>query len=230
MRSSSQRLLLLGFAATFGLALTAADGPTISTPLVWKPTSTLAASTERINLTPFINQKIALLPLVDNRKDKGLLGENREKSVVRFVSTSDAVAPYISAKLLALMVESGLPISDKVEGANIVISAELLRFNVIEKDTYEGELRAMLQVRSGEKLVWKGLAVGRTTRFGRSYKLENYHEVLSDCIVEAVSRLLSDPIFVSVLAGQAMVVTIPAPAPAPAPAPTPIPTPAPPAN
>lgn len=218
MRSSGLRLLLLGFAATCGVALTAADGPTLATPLVWKPTSALSASTEKINLTPFVNQKIALLPLVDNRKDKGLLGENREKAWVRSVSTADAVAPYVSAKLLHLMKESGLPVSDKAEGANVVISAELLRFSVIEKDTYEGELRALLQVHSGEKLVWKGLAVGRATRFGRSYKLENYHEVLSDCIVEAVSRLLSDPIFVSVLAGQAMVVTIPAPAPTPAPA------------
>jgi hypothetical protein len=71
-----------------------------------------------------------------------------------------------------------------------------------------GEFRAMLQVHSGDKLLWKGLAVGRATRFGRSYKLENYHEVLSDSLVEAVSRLLSDQVFVSVLAGKAMVVPV----------------------
>jgi predicted RNA-binding protein with PUA domain len=109
------------------------------------------------------------------------------------------------------MKESGLPVTDKADGATIVVSGELLRFSVIEKDTYQGEFRALLQVQSGDKLVWKGMAVGRATRFGRSYKLENYHEVLSDCLVEAVSRLLSDQIFVSVLAGQAMMVAIPAP-------------------
>jgi hypothetical protein len=210
MRLSGLRLFLLSWAAVCGLTLTAADGPTLTTPLVWKPTSLLSETTERINLTPFANQKIALLPLVDNRKDKGLIGENREKPYVRFVSTPDAVAPYVSAQLLNLMKESGLPVTDKVDGATLVVSGELLRFSVIEKETYVGEFRALLQVQSGDKLVWKGMAVGRATRFGRSYKLENYHEVLSDCLVEAVSRLLSDQIFVSVLAGQAMMVAIPA--------------------
>jgi hypothetical protein len=33
--------------------------------------------------------------------------------------------------------------------------------------------------------------------------------VLSDSIIEAVSRLLSDQVFVSVLAGKAMVVPVP---------------------
>ena len=211
MRLPGLRQFFLGSVAACGLTLTAADGPTISTPLVWKPTPVLSESTERINLTPFANQKIAFLPLVDNRQDKGLLGENREKAQARFVSTPDAVAPYVSAQLLNLMKESGLPVTDKADGATIVVSGELLRFSVIEKDTYQGEFRALLQARSGEKLVWKGMAVGRATRFGRSYKLENYHEVLSDCIVEAVSRLLSDQIFISVLAGQAMMVAIPAP-------------------
>ncbi len=211
MRSSGLRHISLGFAATCGLVLTAADGPTLSTPLVWKPTSVLSETTEKINLTPFVARKVAFLPLVDNRKDKNLLGENREKAQARFVSTPDAVAPYVSARLLDLMKETGLPVTDKAEGATIVVSGELLRFSVIEKDTYQGEFRALLEVRSGEKLVWKGMAVGHTTRFGRSYKLENYHEVLSDCLVEAASRLLSDPIFISVLAGQAMVVAIPPP-------------------
>lgn len=223
MRPPTLRLLLLGCAAIFGLALTAAEGPTISTPLAWKPTSVLSASTEKINLAPFANQQIALLPFLDNRKDKGLLGENHEKAVVRSVSTPDAVAPYVSAKLLGLMKEAGLPVSDKAEGANLVISGELLRFSVIEKDTYEGELRALLQIHAGDKLVWKGLAVGRATRFGRSYRLENYHEVLSDCLIEAVSRLLSDQVFVSVLAGQAVVVATPTPTSTPAPAAVPTP-------
>jgi hypothetical protein len=181
----------------------------VSTPLVWKPTSVLAEGAEKLNLTLFANAKIALLPLVDNRKEKDLLAENREKAQVRYVSTPDAVAPYASTRLLDLMKEAGLPVSDKAEGATLVVSGELLRFYVVETETYRGEFRALLQVRSGEKLLWKGMAVGRATRFGRSYKLENYHEVLSDCLVEAASRLLSDPIFVSVLAGQAMVVSIP---------------------
>ena len=210
MRPTRLRPLLLCVAVVCGAALSAADGPTLSTPLVWKPTSKLSDATEKINLTPFVNLKIAVLPLVDSRKDKGLLGENREKAQPRFVSTTDDVTGYVHAHLLDLMKESGLPVTDKAEGSGIVVSAELLRFSVLEKETYQGEFRALLQVHSGKKLVWKGMAVGRATRFGRSYKLENYHEVLSDCLVEAVSRLLADEVFISCLAGKAMVVAVPA--------------------
>ncbi len=210
MRPARLRPLLLCAAAVCGAVLTAADGPTLSTPLTWKPTSKLSDAAEKINLTPFANQKIAVLPLVDHRKDKGILGENREKAQVRLVSTPDEVAPFVHAHLLELMKESGLPVTDKADGAAIVVSGELVRFSVFEKETYQGEFRALLQVHSGQKLVWKGMAVGRATRFGRSYKLENYHEVLSDSLVEAVSRLLSDEIFISCLAGKAMVVAVPA--------------------
>lgn len=210
MRTVGFRPLFLGMAAACGLSLGAADGPTLATQLTWKPTSALSETADKIDLTPFANVKIALLPLVDQRKDKGQLGENLEKPQARFISTSEAVAPYVTAKLIHLMKETGLPISDKGEGASIEVSGELLRFGVIEKETYKGEFRALLQVHSSGKLVWKGMAVGRASRFGRSYKLENYHEVLSDCIVEAVSRLLSDETFVRVLAGKAMVVTLPA--------------------
>lgn len=210
MRLANLRPLLLCLTALCGAVLTAADGPTLSTPLVWKPTSKLSDAAEKINLTPFANLKVAFLPLVDNRTDKGLLGENREKAQARFVTTSDNVAPYVHSHLVELLTEAGLPVITKAEGAAIVVSGELLRFSVLEKETYQGEFRALLQVRSGDKLVWKGMAVGRATRFGRSYKLENYHEVLSDCLVEAVSRLLSDEVFISVLAGKAMVVAVPA--------------------
>ena len=108
------------------------------------------------------------------------------------------------------MKEAGLPISDKVEGANIVLTGEILRYGVTETQTYKGELRLLLEIHSGDKSVWKGVVVGRASRFGRSYKPDNYQEVLSDVVVEAVSRMLSDQTFLRVLSGKAMVVPIPA--------------------
>ena len=61
-----------------------------------------------------------------------------------------------------------------------------------------------------ETEIW--LAAGENTRFGRSYKLENYHETLSDILIDAIGRLLSDRDFMAALAAT------PAPAPVPAPA------------
>jgi len=41
-------------------------------------------------------------------------------------------------------------------------------------------------VGSDGNTLWKGLASGRQRRFGRSYNLENYYEVLSDAVVNTV--------------------------------------------
>jgi hypothetical protein len=47
----------------------------------------------------------------------------------------------------------------------------------------------------GGKTLWSGVASGDATRFGRSYKLENYYEVLSDAIVNTASSMLQSPEF-----------------------------------
>ncbi len=209
MRRLHFRPFLLGLATLGTLALTAADGPTVMTPLVWKPTSALLSS-GTVNLTPFATLKIAIRPLTDNRAEKTRLGENVEKPATRYIGTADDVAPYVTKHLLALLQQPGLPLTDKTDGAAITLSGELQRFYVIEKDTYAGDFRALLQVESAGKVLWKGLVVGQATRFGRSYKTENYHEALSDSLVEAVSHLLSDKTFLEALAGQAPAQAAPA--------------------
>jgi len=212
MRSFSLRPLLA--LAVFGSTLlSAADGPTLSTPLVWKPTSALLSGSAPVNLMPFAKQKLVVLPLVDKRAEKNLLGENTEKGYSRYVATSDDITAYVTQRVIALLAQPGLPVSAQADGATVVISGELQRFYVTENSTYKGEFRALLQVESAGKVLWRGLATGENARFGRSYKLENYHETLSDTLIDTVSRLLADRDFMAALANN--------PAPAPAPASTP---------
>jgi hypothetical protein len=52
---------------------------------------------------------------------------------------------------------------------------------------------------SGSRTLWSGLASGDATRFGRSYKLENYYEVLSDAIVNTVNSMLQSADFLKAL-------------------------------
>ena len=63
-----------------------------------------------------------------------------------------------------------------------------------ETRTYKAEVSIHLAIvtRDGTTL-WSGTAPGEATRFGRSYVLENYYEVLSDAVVNATSSLLSSP-------------------------------------
>jgi hypothetical protein len=53
----------------------------------------------------------------------------------------------------------------------------------------------------GGRTLWSGLASGDATRFGRSYKLENYYEVLSDAVVNTVSSMLESAEFKKALTG-----------------------------
>lgn len=208
MRPSPLPFVRLGAAALFGTLLLAGGAPQ-STPLVWKPTSSLAEGAGPLNLLAFTGQKIAILPFADSRKDKGTLGENQEKDTPRLVTTPDPVPPFIRAHLFELMKEMGLPVTEKAEEATVVLSGELLRFDVVEKETYQGEFRALVEVRAGDRPLWKGLVLGRATRFGRSYKLENYHETLSDSLINGVSRMLTDAAFLGALAPKSPVATAP---------------------
>jgi hypothetical protein len=51
------------------------------------------------------------------------------------------------------------------------------------------------------KTLWSGLASDEATRFGPSYKAENYHEVLSDAVVNTVSSMLQAADFQRAISG-----------------------------
>jgi len=59
-----------------------------------------------------------------------------------------------------------------------------------------------LQLDRDGKTLWNGLASGDATRFGRSYKIENYYEALSDAIVNTVSSMLQSAPFQRALSGH----------------------------
>ena len=60
-----------------------------------------------------------------------------------------------------------------------------------EESTYNSTVEIYLTVIDQDgKILWKGLASGEATRFGRSYQAENYYEVLSDAVVNTVSSML----------------------------------------
>ena len=68
--------------------------------------------------------------------------------------------------------------------------------------TYNGDVRLKVTLidPSGTSL-WTGITSGAATRFGRSYRAENYYEVLSDSLVKAVQNLMQNASFRSALEG-----------------------------
>jgi hypothetical protein len=153
-------------------------------PLQWRPTSELASGTTDMDAT-----LIRFETFQDVRNDKEKVGENLEEDPSRPVTTTDDVGSFVSSHMRQLFERAGLK---TVEGdAAVMIKGEVRQFFARETSMYNSqvEVRLTLVDRDGNT-IWKGLASGEAKRFGRSYRIENYYEVLSDAVVNTVSSLL----------------------------------------
>jgi hypothetical protein len=153
-------------------------------PLQWRPTSELASGTTDMDATP-----IRFEAFQDVRNDKEKVGENLEEDPPKPVTTTDDVGSFVSSHMRQLFDRAGLKTVDS--DAAVTIKGEVRQFFARETSTYNSqvEVRLTLVDRDGNT-IWKGLASGEATRFGRSYRIENYYEVLSDAVVNTVSSLL----------------------------------------
>ena len=183
-------LLLLGVvAADAGAALLE------HVPLQWKPTSELELGAVQMSQTA-----IRFDTFQDARADKAAIGENREDDAhPKPVTTRDDVGAFVSSHMRELFDRAGLKTVDG--NAPVTIRGEVKQFFVRETGTYKGEVAVHLTVIGQDgRTLWSGLASGEATRFGRSYKLENYDEVLSDALVNTVSSMLQSAQFQKALA------------------------------
>jgi hypothetical protein len=153
-------------------------------PLQWKPTSELASGTTDMDATT-----IRFETFQDVRNDKEKFGENLEGDAPKPVTTTDDVGAFVSSHMRQLFDRAGLKTVDG--DAAVTIKGEVRQFFARETSTYNSQVEVQLIVvdRDGNT-IWKGLASGEATRFGRSYKIENYYEVLSDAVVNTVSSML----------------------------------------
>jgi hypothetical protein len=157
--------------------------------LQWRPTSELRLGAQEMSQVP-----IQFEIFQDVRDNKEAIGENREDDQPKPVTTTDDVGGFVSTHMRELFDRGGLKTVDS--NAAVIIRGEVRQFFVRETSTYKSELAIHLTVVGSDgKTLWSGVASGAATRFGRSYKLENYYEVLSDALVNAVSSMLQSPEF-----------------------------------
>jgi hypothetical protein len=166
-------------------------------PLQWRPTSDLRLGTAQMTSSP-----ITVATFTDGRDNKELIGENREDDEPKPVTTSDDVGAFVSTHFRQLFNQAGIKTIDSDVG--VTIQGEVKRFFVREGDTYKSDVAVHLTVidQSG-KTLWNGLASGEATRFGRSYRADNYYEVLSDAVVNTVSSMLQAAEFQKAMSGHA---------------------------
>jgi hypothetical protein len=164
-------------------------------PLQWRPTSQLST----FGTTGTTQVTIQFETFKDARDKPELIGENREDDKPKPVTTSDDVGAFVSTHMRDLFNKAGLNTVDS-NGA-VVVKGEVRQFFVQETTTYEGQVVVHLTLldRNGNTL-WSGTASGDAKRFGRSYKAENYYEVLSDSVVNTTSSMLQSAEFQKALA------------------------------
>jgi hypothetical protein len=168
-------------------------------PLVWKPTSNLGAT--GVAQADIRAIKIRVAPLADTRQNASWIGENRETSPARKVTTRDDVAVFVTERLKMLLANAGYTVVNS--GETVVVGGELKQFFASETSTYESQVRLLVTIADpAGTLRWTGTTEGSTKRFGFSYKADNYYEVLSDGMIEATSSLLKDDGFQKALAGK----------------------------
>jgi Uncharacterized lipoprotein len=185
-------LLLALLAVTLGAH--AAPALLDHVPLEWKPTSELRLGAMQMPQTP-----IQFETFKDVREKPELIGENREDDKPKPVTTRDDVGVFVSTHMRELFNRAGLDTVDS-NGA-VTVKGEIREFFVRETSTYKAEVAVHLTVlgRDGATL-WSGTASGDASRFGRSYRRENYYEVLSDAVVNTTSSMLQSTEFQRALA------------------------------
>jgi len=169
-----------------------------NSPLVWKPTTSLA-SVGAVDMTGLNGVKLQVPKVADGRQNATLLGENKEKSPPRVITTTDDVPGFVTEHMKQTISANGINVADA--GATHVLKAELRQFYVEETETYRGDVRLVVTLTDANgKELWNGTTSGSAQRFGRSYKADNYYETLSDSLIEATFSLIKNPTFHEALA------------------------------
>ena len=190
--------LLIGLAGIGAIAPASAADRLENIPLVWSPTTTMA---ERgpLDLKGLEGASLQVDPFIDNRDDKELIGQNRDKVPDRKVTTQEDVARFVTYQMKRLMAAQGVPIVES--GGAVVMKGWVKRFFADETQRYNGEVELELTFTDAAtgKILWSFMTSGSSSRYGISYKAANYYEVLSDALLGATHELLRNPKFKEVL-------------------------------
>jgi hypothetical protein len=160
--------------------------------LKWTPTDDIN-DLKKIDFGFLDGKTIKIEKFKDARKAdmKNKVGENVESDKFSLpVLTNSDVADFVTENVAKVLSKAGVDIVDSGK-ADYVLSGEIKEYFVEEKDNYLGVLSARMKLSKGGIEVWSGKVSGTNKRFGRSYKLDNYMESLSDSIVDFSKELLS---------------------------------------
>jgi len=166
-------------------------------PLEWRPTDAIG-SYDPIDLTAYRQASFVIKPFRDMRKSPAEIGTNVEKQLSdpdMRVTTKDNVAVWLTNQFGSILKE--FQINVVKNRGTLMLEADVTRFFVTEKSMYQAEVTLKVRLKAkNNTVVWSGTTSGSASRFGHSYKAENYYEALSNATVSAVHGLLKNESFI----------------------------------
>jgi hypothetical protein len=110
------------------------------------------------------------------------------------VTTQQNVAGWLTGNVAKVFTQFGVAVVTGNGTSNV--DAEIVKFFTTESSDYKAEVTLNITLTSKNgTVVWKGITTGSATRFGRSFRAENYYEALSNATISAVHGLLNDDSF-----------------------------------
>lgn len=168
----------------------------LNIPLLWKPTDKISAL-DAIDLTAFQNASFTIKPFNDVRKKPSEIGANVEQKSpgkTLYVTTRESVSEWLTDRFGKILSEFDIAVVK--DGGAMSLEADIVKFYVTEESLYKANvgLKVRLRSKTGDML-WEGLIAASSSRWGSSYKAENYHEALSNACIDVVYNLLKNDSF-----------------------------------
>jgi hypothetical protein len=190
-------LIIVTVACLSSLVFADNDRPELKNiSLEWRPTESIGAR-DAIDVSSFMKATFFIAPFTDAREKPEEIGKNIERRGTDRdlpVTTKENVAAWLTYRVGQVLSELGVDVArDK---GTFTLEGEIRKFYVIESSTYKGEVGLKIRLRAkNNDVVWEGMVTGSASRFGSSYKADNYYEALSDSVLTAIAGLLKNDEF-----------------------------------
>ncbi len=157
--------------------------------LIWKPTQELHDQ----SFHHFKDDSSLKVEIQDGRtvKPATRIGLNQEESNTFLpVETENDVANFVRTSLISTLKNFEFRITDHKPELTLV--GEIKEFFVTETNEYRGKININYKLKRGNKVIWQKEIAGENISSGRSYKLNNYMENLSNCLLDSAEKLATD--------------------------------------
>ncbi len=189
--------LALACSLSWGCGGSKQTGPLVLSP-IYRPTAALELQSLSGAL---VSTPIRMGALSDARSEpRNEVGKSLEEDhPVKVMSPPAELLALFEKGIRHNFEEAGLRVTDD---ANVVVNFELMRAWVEEDGVYRADVRLKALVEKDGVQTGTMLVGGSAKRWGASLNPDNYEELLSDCLVDAMVHLLNMKEFHAAVAGD----------------------------